>query len=267
MSLALLLATAVPAAADQLCIKAAGNTRTIRIRAAGCKPSEISIGSFDGTTLTLSGINLQIVSGTGATNGAVNGTGNLIVGYNEDGGYDRSGSHNLVVGPYHGYSSYGGLVAGENNQVNAPSASVSGGVSGIASAKNAAISGGTNNVASGESSAVSGGFANVASGNAASVTGGELNAASGTATSITGGQQNAAVTFNSAVNGGACNVAGGPADPLCSISTCVPAECWATVSGGFRNSALGSHSTVSGGLSRSTPGVDDWAAGSLFEDF
>ena len=75
---ALLLQTARPAAADQLCIRATGSTRVIRIRAAGCKPSEVSIGSFDGATLQLSGINLQVVSGAGTTDGPVNGRGDRL---------------------------------------------------------------------------------------------------------------------------------------------------------------------------------------------
>ncbi len=56
-----------------------------------------------------------------------NGLGNLIVGYNEDGDItvsavprttgtkDRSGSHNLVIGPAHEYSGHSGLVAGSGN--------------------------------------------------------------------------------------------------------------------------------------------------------
>src|SRR5215468_9612296 len=132
-------AAAGSASADLLCVKAAGRTRSIRIRADGCKASEISLGSFDGTTLQLSGINLQIVSGAGATDAAVNGRGNLIVGYNEDGGYDRSGSHNIVVGNYNGYSSYGGLVAGTDNQVTGPNSSVAGGHSSLASGETSSV--------------------------------------------------------------------------------------------------------------------------------
>src|SRR5262249_14364134 len=62
-----------------------------------CKAKEQELGSFEalrtlltalslengGTTLRLSGLNLQIVSGSGATDGQVNGKGNLIVGYDE----------------------------------------------------------------------------------------------------------------------------------------------------------------------------------------
>jgi hypothetical protein len=85
-----------------LCIKTTGRTRMIRIRAGtACKPSETGIGSFDGVNLVLSGLNLQIVSG--------------------------SGSHNLVIGSDHIYSSSGGLVAGDSNQISGRSASITGG--------------------------------------------------------------------------------------------------------------------------------------------
>ena len=57
--------------------------------------------SVSGTELSISGANLHILSGSGATDGAKNGLGNLILGYNEsrnDGTDDRTGSHNIVVG-------------------------------------------------------------------------------------------------------------------------------------------------------------------------
>jgi len=57
-------------------------------------------------TLTFSGMNVQLIDGTGDTYGAVNGLGNLIVGYNENSyGATRTGSHNLVIGFEHEYTS------------------------------------------------------------------------------------------------------------------------------------------------------------------
>ncbi|HCG28775.1 MAG TPA: hypothetical protein DEU95_03285, partial [Chloroflexi bacterium] len=79
----------------------------------------------DGTAL-FSGCNVQIINGQGST-ATVNGKGNLIVGYNEDNGDTRTGSHNVVVGSSHTYSSYGGLVAGYDNIISGDYASVSGG--------------------------------------------------------------------------------------------------------------------------------------------
>src|SRR5262249_16588098 len=98
LTLVMLVAAARSASADLLCVKAAGRTRSIRIRADGCKASEISLGSFDGTTLQLSGINLQIVSGSGATDAAVNGRGNLVGGDNRGGWAGRAGPPKLQRG-------------------------------------------------------------------------------------------------------------------------------------------------------------------------
>ena len=68
-------------------------------------------------TVLISGANLQVVSGEGATDATVNGLGNVIVGYDENTSDDKSGSHNLVVGYGHTYSSYGGFVAGQDNSI------------------------------------------------------------------------------------------------------------------------------------------------------
>src|SRR5690606_35194649 len=66
----------------------------------------------DAETAVFEGCNVQIVNGVGATD-STNALGNLIIGYNENqSGYARNGSHNLVVGRDHGYTSYGGFVAG-----------------------------------------------------------------------------------------------------------------------------------------------------------
>jgi len=197
-------------------------------------------------TVQFSGLNVQIVNGTGYTN-TLNGLGNLIIGYNEyagtvafcsNGDYDnqsdcennagtwaanqRSGSHNLILGDRNAYSRYGSLVAGVNNIVNGVFTSVSGGKNNIADHSYAAVSGGSNNSASGDYASVSGGYLNTASGDSASVCGGELNKASGNVSSIGGGEH---------------------------------------------NTASGAWSSVSGGNGRETFNFDDWAAGSLYEDF
>ena len=49
-------------------------------------------------SILFTGANLYVQSGSGATDGAVNGLGNLIVGYNEASDETRVGSHNLVLG-------------------------------------------------------------------------------------------------------------------------------------------------------------------------
>lgn len=133
--------------------------------------------------------NLQVTSGSGATAGAVNGKGNVIVGYNEgSGGQTRTGSHNIVVGREHEYTSFGGLVVGQGNTISGWFSSVTGGLA---------------NTASGDWSTVSGGATNTASSNLASVSGGTGNTASGPLSSVSGGQGNTASGIYSSVSGGA----------------------------------------------------------------
>jgi len=137
---------------------------------------------MQGTTeLVVEGCNVHVRSGGGATDAAVNGVGNLVIGYNQSNrfGVVRTGSHNVVVGPRHTYSSCGGLVAGEDNTVTGPFASVSGGRENTASGKSATVSGGANSGASGAQASVSGGFFSTASGNFASVSGGNGRSATG----------------------------------------------------------------------------------------
>ena len=94
-------------------------------------------------TARFAGVNVQVTNGAAQT--TVNGTGNLIVGFNEPRGVgdDRSGSHNLVVGNRQNYASVGGFVAGFSNTISGAYASVSGGESNIASGDFSGISGGS----------------------------------------------------------------------------------------------------------------------------
>ena len=134
-------------------------------------------------TISFHGANVRIVNGSGSTDGAVDGTGNLIVGYNElrlsPEPNDRSGSHNLVVGKEHNFNSFGGLVAGLRNTLSANHSSVSGGRDNTASGYYSSVSGGSSNTASGSRSSVSGGAANTASGSRSSVSGGLSRTVSG----------------------------------------------------------------------------------------
>jgi hypothetical protein len=139
-------------------------------------------------TLKFSGANLQIVSGSGLTEGAVNGEGNLIIGYDENcsDNCDQSGSHNLVLGKDQTFTSYGGLIAGRENVLSGPFSDVFG----------------IRNTASGEISSVSGGYGNAASGGSSSVSGGESNTASGSQSSVSGGYGNTASGSDSSILGG-----------------------------------------------------------------
>jgi len=151
-------------------------------------------------TLRLTGMNLQVVSGAGVTGEIPNGTGNVIIGYNElspDAALDsRSGSHMLVVGTNNSYSSFGGMVVGSTNTASGAFASVSGGVLNEATGPGSSVSGGFGNIASGIGSSISGGAIplyvpgapNEASGFGSSISGGSGNKASGRFSSISGGE-------------------------------------------------------------------------------
>jgi hypothetical protein len=186
-----------------------------------------------GPHIIFEGVNVHVRSGSGATDdgwwspepgpppaGALTGLGNLVVGYNEDAMQirARAGSHNLVVGEEHAYSSYGGFVAGYNNNVTGEYSSVSGG---------------SYNIASGGVSSVSGGQANGARGALSSVSGGTNNNASGWGSSICGGSGNAAVAGESSVSGGSLNTASGR---------------WSSVSGGSHRNAPTAGSWAAGSL-------------------
>ena len=108
--------------------------------------------------VTIAGANLRLVNGLQAT-ATTNGLGNLLVGYNEprEGENVQTGSHNVVVGQGHNFSSFGGLVVGRQNEISGAFAAVSGGFDNTASGANTAISGGEANTASGFTAAVSGG--------------------------------------------------------------------------------------------------------------
>ena len=143
--------------------------------------------SRDGDTLTFEGVNLQLVNGEGSTD-TTNGLGNLIVGYNEDPNdpEDRTGSHNIIIGPDHDYTAYSGLAAGDSNEV----------------LGRGSVAFGQSNTAEGDFSSVTGGASNDATGSWSSVTGGQANEASGSVSSVSGGAANTAVTDGYTVVGG-----------------------------------------------------------------
>jgi hypothetical protein len=242
--------------------------------------------SSTGTRAVFSGVDVQIVNGSGSTSGATpsgNGGGNVIIGYNEatpnaqavcsDGTYatqatclapavwganQHTGFHNLVIGAGHSYTSYDGMVVGSQNVINQVGASVSAGTFNTASGLYSSVSGGSTNTASGPNSSISGGNDNTSSGFNTSVTGGAHNVASSPVNS-----QGLYVGFGAVVSGGYGNTASGD------IST---------VSGGFQNTAGGNQSSISGGQNNATicytcsisggSGVtyyvnDGWAGGSL----
>ncbi|MCP4138452.1 MAG: hypothetical protein GY754_46270 [bacterium] len=226
-----------------------------------------------GDSIVFSGVNVQIVSGTGSTEGAVNGLGNLIVGYNEarTGDFNatidqekntinipldntRTGSHNIIVGMMNNYSSYGGIVAGKWNSSSNIYASVTGGSVNRAVGEYASISGGYINTADGPFSSVSGGCVNKAGSDYASVSGGWKNTASNHYASVTGGYYNTASAGLSSISGGAFNSALSNCSSISGGSYNSTHEDYSSVSGGYSNKAYGHWSSVSGGANNGASG-------------
>ena len=134
-----------------------------------------AINGLMGPHILITGANVHIRSGSGATDdhfavsGNLTGLGNLIIGYNEmdANAQPRNGSHNLVGGSFNSFTSTGGFVFGLRNNL------------------------------SGQYAAILSGDSNTASGLTASVLGGHLNKASGLRSSVYGGLSNTAANINS----------------------------------------------------------------------
>ncbi|WP_316367648.1 hypothetical protein [Candidatus Thiodiazotropha sp. CDECU1] len=113
-------------------------------------------------TARLTGINLQIVNGEGNTQ-SVNCKGNLILGYNEphtEGTVERSGSHNLIIGIRHNYSSYCGIVNGMANNINGEYGTILNGRECYAHASHVTMCGGIDHKGNGSYSTLLSGFDN-----------------------------------------------------------------------------------------------------------
>lgn len=181
-------------------------------------------------TVKFEGVNVQIINGAGST-ATTNGKGNLVIGYNEAAGTE-TGSHNLVLGGEQSFTSYGGILAGFNNSISQPFASITGGKSNIVTGSYASITGGWKNTASGSRASITGGYENTASELVASVSGGELNTASAPGASVSGGVGNKANKGGASVNGGYENTA---------------EALGASVAGGKENKATGKYASIFGG--------------------
>jgi hypothetical protein len=200
--------------------------------------------SRNGTTLRLSGLNLQVVNGTGHTDN-LNGLGNVIIGYNADQGDTRKGSHNLVIGDDHTYTSYSGVVSGEDNTLSAPRAFVAGGFANTASGNEAFVGGGAESTASGLRAFVGGGDGNTASGGGSAVVGGH-NTASGDSSFVGGGVGNNARGDRAFVGGGFDNAANSHE---------------VFVGGGAENTASGLRAFVGGGDGNTASGLNAFVGG------
>jgi len=185
-------------------------------------------------TVQFSGVNLQVINGSGSES-TLNGTGNLILGYDEKPG-TQTGSHNLLLGGIdNSDTSYGGILGGAGyNKISGAYASILGGASNTASGLASTITGGDSNKASAGYSLISGGCGNLAGSGTLSLSTICTNLAyTGYFASILGGAGNQAGVENASVSGGESNLAGGTFA--------------SSVSGGKENKATGEEATVSGG--------------------
>ena len=210
------------------------------------------------------GCNLHLQNGMGQTR-TMNGYGNLIIGYNKNEVSTRTGSHNLILGDLHEYTSYGGIVSGTENTLAAPEAAILGGgqnhanfISAVILAAdrgqadgNVVLIGGQRNYGSADAhfSAVIGGIENQVTGPSSVVVAGQLNIASGGASFVCGGTENNAGGGGDVVCGGSANKSTGGRSVLV---------------GGHKNAVSGSNGVVTGGQYCDIGAVDNkWAAGLL----
>lgn len=212
-------------------------------------PTYVSSGVGGKPTVQLSGVNLQVIDGSGVET-TINGTGNLILGYDEKPG-TQTGSHDLLFGGTgNSYTSYGGIVGGFSDKISGAYASVLGGGQNTASGYASSITGGYSNQASASYAGVSGGCSNLAgagiltvSGNCTlkgyfpTILGGTGNQASAGNTTVSGGKENKATGEEATVSGGGGGEASGPLT---------------SVAGGRLGKATFRASTVLGGLEEAT---------------
>ena len=122
-------------------------------------PTYVSSGVGGKPTIEFSTVNVQVVSGSGSTAGAINGEGNLIVGYAENAAKRaQSGSNDLIVGANNSWSGYGQIVGGSYNQASGDYTAAFG-LDNVAKGGES-LTGGEHNTANGSTSAVTGGTGN-----------------------------------------------------------------------------------------------------------
>lgn len=215
--------------------------------------------------ITFSGANIHIESGSGSTddNESLTNLGNLIIGYDENNGANsKSGSHNLVIGDNHSYTSHSGFVSGLENTISGPYAAILGGFANTASAEGAMISGGSNNTASGsyasisggdvgtasgEYSSICGGYTGTASGSYAVIGGGDTNTASGEYSSVTAGTSNTVSAQGAVISGGRLNEVDASYGVISAGASNYVTSTYGVITGGNSNTVSGYHAVITGG--------------------
>jgi len=210
------------------------------------------------------GCNLHVRNGMGQT-GTMNRYGNVIIGYNKNEVSTRTGSHNLIVGDLHEYTSYGGIVSGIENTLAGPNATILGGGQNSANFSSATILGADRGVADGNVVLI-GGQRNYGSANAhfSAVVGGIENQVTGPSSVVVAGMFNTAAGGGSLVCGSSENNAGGGNDVACGGSRNKSTGTASVLIGGNQNAVSGPNGVVTGGQHCDIGAVvDKWAVGLL----
>lgn len=191
------------------------------------------VTSSNATDFYFTGCNVHILNGAGAT-GTLNSSGNLIIGYNKNQVSKRSGSHNLIIGDLHEYTSYGGIVTGTENTIAAPNSVVMSSTdSSVTGPGGAAVIGADRGITEGNA-VLLGGSQNYAS----------VNAGFGVAV---GGRQNQVLGGEAVVMAGTLNVASGGSSMACAGSENTSAGAGSVACGGTGNQGIGNSSVAMGG--------------------
>jgi hypothetical protein len=185
------------------------------------------------TDFIFDGCNVHIQNGAGST-GSLNSLGNLIIGYNKNQVSQRSGSHNLIVGDLHEYTSYGGVVTGTENTLSAPNSTIMSSVdSSSTGTGGAAIIGADRGTTQGNA-VLLGGSQNFASANAHFAV-------------AVGGNQNQVLSGEAVVMAGTLNVASGGSSVACGGSENTASGNGSVACGGTGNKGIGSSAVALGG--------------------
>jgi trimeric autotransporter adhesin len=235
-------------------------------------------------TIRFSGVNVQVVSGSGATDGPVNGVGNLVVGYAENSGArPQTGSNDLILGTNNSWTGFGEIVGGTYNVARGAYAAALGvhniatgantfvtGAANTARGAQSSVLGGRHNIASGIASVVAAGVDNHATDLFASVLGGCLNYAGPAPDTppsdnfcadhgqeaVLGGASNTATGWWATIAGGGGNVSSGTTSSVSAGDYNTASAANASVTGGEQNQAGGTESTIAGGAGNSTATAD-----------
>ncbi len=218
-----------------------------------------------GTEAVFEGVNVHVRNALGDTD-FTDGTGNLIVGWNE-GGDSRTGSHNVVVGRGSSWTSYGSIIVGEGHQVSGNYGAVIGGTGNVMDGTRGVIIGGNSNtVSSGDGwhAVIVGGGSSLVADESGVVVGGQGNIIDATNPEaqyevVVGGEGNTVQKSHAVAVGGRDNLVNGT---------------HAVVIGGALNYVTGDAGAVFGGRSNEVQGgsydvvaggADNTATGGLGE--